>query len=351
VVCFNLPFDLSRLATSWTETRGGRTRRQRQGSSFAGGFTLRYFEHDGRPNRYRPELQIKTIDSKRALKRWNVPHKLEDQDRDVDGLPFRGHLLDLRTAAFALTDKGHTLESACAAFDVPYVKRNVEHGEITPEHIDYCREDVAGTAKLYEAIAAEYRRRPIDLQITKAYSPASIGKAYLRAMGVKPRLQLQPDFPRDVLGWAMCAYHGGRAECRIRRVQVPVAYLDFLSMYPTVTALIGLWRFVTARRIEVKGTTDEVRALLERVGVEDCLNPATWKPLPALVQIRPRGDVLPVRARYGTERSWGIGSNPLHSDEPLWYALPDVIASQLITGRPPEIIRALKLVSVGQQRD
>jgi hypothetical protein len=35
-------------------------------------------------------------------------------------LPFRGHLLDLRTIAFALTDKGHTLESACEAFGVSY---------------------------------------------------------------------------------------------------------------------------------------------------------------------------------------------------------------------------------------
>ena len=199
VVCFNLPFDLSRLAIDWTETRGGKTRSQRQASSFEGGFTLRYFLHDGKPNRYRPELRIKTIDSKRALKQFSAPHEIEDSERDADGLPFRGHLLDLRTIAFALTDRGHTLESACAAFDVPYRKRDVEHGRITPEYIDYCREDVAATAKLFEAISAEYRRHPIKLQITKAFSPASIGKAYLKAMGVKPRLERQPTSPATCL--------------------------------------------------------------------------------------------------------------------------------------------------------
>jgi hypothetical protein len=105
VVCFNLPFDLSRIATGWTETLGGKTRRQRSESSFNGGFTLRYFEHNGKPNRFRPELQVKTIDSKRALKRFNVPHKIENRNRDAEGKPFRGHLLDLRTIAFALTDR------------------------------------------------------------------------------------------------------------------------------------------------------------------------------------------------------------------------------------------------------
>jgi hypothetical protein len=436
VVCFNYPFDLSRLAIGWTKTRGGRTRGQRQASSFEGGFTLRYFENpwllavavlhelpvdevaagagvstatveracagkltgDGskaeraklvtyavehvcshlqnvdieppianatllrkyldqqntppgyKPNRYRPELRIKTIDSKRALKQFSAPHEIEDSEREADDLPFRGHLLDLRTIAFALTDRGHTLESACAAFGVPYKKRKVEHGKITHEYIDYCREDVAATAKLYEAIAAEYRRHPIDLQITKAYSPAAIGKAYLKAMGVKPRLERQPDFPRNVLGWSMCAYYGGRAECRIRRVPVPVVYLDFLSMYPTVNVLMGLSRHVTAARIEVEDATDEIRRLVDRFTVEDCLKPETWKQFVGLVQIKPAGDALPVRARYGDTRSWGIGSSPLHTDEPQWYALPDVVASKLITGRAPEIVRALRLIPLGRQR-
>ncbi|MGZ4804660.1 MAG: hypothetical protein ACXV9P_18820, partial [Acidimicrobiia bacterium] len=204
--------------------------------------------------------------------------------------------------------------------------------------------------KLYEAISGEYRRHPIDLQMTKAFSPASIGKAYLDAMGIRPRLERQPDFARDVLGHAMTAYFGGRAECRIRRVSVPVVYLDFLSMYPTVNSLMGLWGHVIAARIEVEDATGHVRALVDRVGVEDCLDPTLWGELPALVQIKPGGDVLPVRARYGNGRSWGIGSNPLDSEEPLWYALPDVIASKLTTGRAPEIVRALALKPVGRQR-
>ena len=373
VVAFNFPFDASRFAVSHAETRGGRTRRQQQASSFQGGFTLRYHEWNGKPNRFKPELRIKTIDSKRALKQFSSPAEIEDHDLTENGLPFRGNLLDLRTAAFALTDRGHTLESACEAFGVtyfdvlgetgcerrriprkdwrePYRKQETEHGKITAEYTDYCRDDVSATVRLYEAISAEYRKHPISLQITKAYSAASIGKGYNNAGNVRPRLKLQPDFPRDTLGYAMVAYSGGRAECHLRRVPMPVIYTDFLSMYNTVNSLMGLWWYVIAQRIDMQDATDEIRALVERVTVEDCLDPALWRELPALVQIMPAGDVLPDRARYDSSRTWSIGSNPFYSDEPLWYALPDVIASKIITGRTPEIIQARKLVAVGRQR-
>ena len=74
----------------------------------------------------------------------------------------------------------------------------------------------------------------MKLQASRAYSPATIGKAYLREMGVRsPAKRVDP----EILGYGMSAYYGGRAECRIRRTPVPVVYCDFLSMYPTVCAL------------------------------------------------------------------------------------------------------------------
>lgn len=101
-----------------------------------------------------------------------------------------------------------------------------EHGVITPEYIDYCRHDVRATWELWQKLRAEYERHPIALQATKAYSPASIGKAYLRAMNVRvPELRCAPDVqlsPAAVFGAAMQSYFGGRSECRIRRQPVPV---------------------------------------------------------------------------------------------------------------------------------
>ena len=196
---------------------------------------------------------------------------------------------------------------------------------------------------------------PLDLPPTKAYSTASIGKAYLDAMGIRPpRLRPEPSLglsAEAVSGAAMQGYFGGRTECRIRRLPVPVAYLDFLSQYPTVNALMGLWRYLTARELQVVDTTDEVGTFLNDVTLDSLFRPETWNRLPALVQVIADGDVLPVRGRWNfTEQSWQIGVNPLTSSQPLWYTLPDVAASKLMTGRTPKVVRALRLTPLGRQR-
>src|SRR5262250_2571579 len=92
---------------------------------------------------------------------------------------FRGHFLDLRTLAFALTDKGYTLKAACEDFGVEHKKQVVKrHGVVTKRYIDYNRRDVLATSELAVKLLEEYDKHPINLQATKAYSPASIRKAY-----------------------------------------------------------------------------------------------------------------------------------------------------------------------------
>lgn len=166
IVGFNLPFDLSRIAVAAAPARG----------RYAGGFSLRFWERE----RFRPRIVIKTIDSKRHLIAFTAP--------DGDDPHDQGNFVDLRTLAFALTDRGHTLESACAAFGVTFRKRAVVHGAVTTGHIHYCREDVAATAQLNRAAVADLRTHPVELGAGAAFSPASLGKAYLRAMDIRPIL-------------------------------------------------------------------------------------------------------------------------------------------------------------------
>ena len=243
IVGFNLPFDFSRLAVRFGKTRDKR---------FAGGFSLVLWDYakDGRriENKYRPRIAIKHIDSKRALKGFTsardpdpvdlIPLGSEIGEGDK-GAPFRGHFLDLRTLAFVLTDRGHTLESACKAFGVEQSKGTVDRpGVVTSDYIDYNRRDVAATAGLAFKLLDEYDRFDVDLQETQAYSPASLGKAHLRQMRVAPILDRQPNFPKRYLGYAESAFFGGRTSAHIRKVPVPVVYADFLSMYPTVNSLM-----------------------------------------------------------------------------------------------------------------
>jgi hypothetical protein len=348
VVGFNLPFDISRLAVNWGEARG----------RFTGGFsfTLHDYEKNGarrHENHYRSRVAVHTINAKAAFIGFDAPREIDTSDRipedAANGKPdknyrFRGHFLDLRTLAFSHTDESHSLESACDKFGVPYTKRDVQHGDITSDYIEYCREDVQATGRLCEALLSEHSHYDINLQPTRAYSPASIGKAHMQSMRVKPMLERAPDFSTDVLGYAMTAYYGGRAECRIRRQPIPVVYTDFLSMYATVCTLMKLWSLMTTDRVQaVETDPGEIERWVGSLDGDALLEPGHWPYLRVLVQIQPDGDILPVRARYGDTQSYGIGVNRYTTPGPQWYALPDVAASALLTGRPARVLRVLRI--------
>jgi hypothetical protein len=376
LVTFNAPFDLSRIALGAVASRPPRPRKltpkqraarvQRSARRRAtwSGISLQLFERE----QFRFRVVIKSLDSKRALKVFTRPGEIDAEDRldleptdppgdfdldDDEGKPkpaFSGHLLDLRTLAFALTNTGHTLDSAGRTFAIAHPKTDApEHGLISVEHVDYCRADVRATAELFEKSMAAFARHPVELQATKAYSPASLAKAYLRAMEVQPVLDRQPDFDPHVLGWAMSAFYGGRAEVRHRRQSLPCRLVDFTSMYPTIVARMGLWGLLTAERIEIVWDTDRLQALLDRVAITRDVPPEVWEQLVGLGQVLPDGDVLPIRAPYGEAESHTIGINHAHFDAPKWYALPDLAASAVITGRAPRLLRGLRLVGSGQQ--
>src|SRR5262249_9112794 len=114
---------------------------------------------------------------------------------------------------------------------------------------------------------------PIDLRPDRAYSPASIGKAYLRAMGIVEPMRKFKDLPPKIHGIAMAAYYGGRAEYRIRRWPVPVVPVDLTSEYPSVDALLGIWDVLTAARLTTGDPTKDVRALLSNITLDDLFRP------------------------------------------------------------------------------
>ncbi len=345
IVGYNLAFDLTRLAVGVGESRH---------PMFLGGFSVAMFEweHQGRryENGHRPRFRMKVLDSKRTLlgvgrRRGARP---EERQQPLEAL---GRLLDLKHLVFALTDKHLSLAKAAQAFGIQAGKLGTEqHGVVTEEYIDYNRRDVEVSAGLLEAVRAEWDRHPLALSPDKVMSPAGLGKGYLRALGVTPPSRKFGDIGPDILGAWETAYYGGRTEVKVRRESVPVVYLDFLSMYPTVNALLGLWRMLTAERLKLQSATAEVRELVSSVTLEQCFAREFWGELRFVAKIRPQGDILPVRAAYGpTDDNFTIGLNPLWSDVPVWVAGPDLVASRLLTGRPPEILEAVRFVPVGQE--
>jgi len=338
VVGFNLPFDLSRLAIGVSHGRG----RNRGGFSFIlspGNASKGYTER-----RHRPRLTITHVNAFRSRIAFSVP-------LDAPATDWVGDFVDLRTLTYALSGIGYGLDAACRAWGIDGKDHVEEHGTITPAYIDYCRQDVRATAELYLAASRELADFGLPITPTSTFSSASLSKATLQALGVDPittRLGLSP----ELLGIAMSAFYGGRAECHIRKTALPVRLVDFRSTYPTLFALLNLWPLYTAERWDIGDDTDAVNAireLLTKVTVERCFDPAFWPHLVGYALIQPDGDVLPVRARYSPDKpSYNIGINPLTSRTPLWYALPDLAASVLATGRVPNILRVITLAPVGQ---
>ena len=186
--------------------------------------------------------------------------------------------------------------------------------------------------------------------MTGIYSAASLGKQALSQLNIKPFMQQTPDFPPKILGKLMSAYHGGRCECRIRKTPIKVTVLDIFSTYPTVTLLFGLWEVVIADKIQYVDDTENIQRLIDEFTFEDALNRDFWKLLNVLVEIESDGDILPVRAKYADEDgTFNIGVNRIKSNDPLYYFLPDILASKLLTGKSPKIKRAIRFIHKGIQ--
>ena len=304
IVGFNLSFDISRIAVRWTTARNG-------GFSFI----LSQMSQKEIENIDRPRIRIAPLNGVVERIELTAVHRKNEQHKWR-----RGRFLDLHTLAFALTDNSHSLASAIQAFgSKPEKMEHEPTGRITEKEINYARQDVRATLGLLNALKHEYDLHPIALPPDRAYSPASIGKAYLRAMGIVEPMRKFKDIPPKIHGIAMAAYYGGRAECRIRRWPVPVVPVDLTSEYPSVDALLGIWDVLTAARLKTRDATGEVRALLAKVTLNELFRPAFWKQLNFYARIVPEGDILPVRSLYDCKSgTCNIGLNALHWKQPMW---------------------------------
>jgi hypothetical protein len=327
IMGFNLPFDISRVATAYTYAK----------ASMRGGFSFTLAEA-------RPNVRVKHLSLRAAF----IDFAGKRGDRmDAE----RGFFVDVKTLAAALTSGSHSLASLTRLLGVtPKSPLDDYGGPLTPEMVRYGMNDVQLTWECYAALAAKFQAYGLeDADVCDLYSEASLGKMFLRAMGIKPWREAQPNFPPALIGQIMSGYYGGRAEVHIRREITPVIHCDFLSMYPTVCTLMGLWRFVIAEGIEPNDATEEVRRFVAECAPENLRRPETWRQLHCIVQVKPDDDIFPVRAHYGGSEGASIGVNRLTSDEPLWFTLADVLAAKTLAGKSPQIVSAIRFAPLKPQ--
>ena len=344
VIGFNLPFDLARIAEGHSKARG----------KMRPGFSL----ETAPKGQKGPRIRIKHI-SRACLMEFSgagqrVPRgqKKRATKHKIKVPLLRPAFVDVSTLAHALLSRIFTLGKLAEFLNTPHQKLGTdEHGKtLTVEYLDYAVQDVQVTWECFVELRKRFEIHKLaQTPIHRVYSEASIGKGYLREIGVRGWREMQPDFPPALVGKIMSTYFGGRTEVRQRRAITQVLYCDFTSMYPSVSTLMGLWPFVIAKGMTWRDATAETREFINRVTLADLRKRETWCRFHVIVQIEPEGDVLPVRAKYEYEplpsddrrAHYTIGLNHLTSDRPLWYALPDVVASKLLNGRTPKILKAI----------
>jgi hypothetical protein len=347
IVAFNAPWDISRLSVGH-KTAGNR------------GWTLVLSERVSRKtgevefNPERPCIRVTSKDSKSAFFSLTKPFRPEEWPLYKVGKKTRivCRVLDLHTLGWALFNEQYSLKTACKELETKNQKWE-DHdpsGTVTIEELEYGRQDVRCTVDVLNALKQEFDKHPIDLHPDKAVSPASIGKAYLKAMGIIPPIKKFAVSNR-IQGIASQAYFGGRAECRIRNTPLPVVLTDFSSQYPTINSLLGNPEVLIAESLSFEDATADVKALVDKITLHDCFKPSYWKKMKFFARIRPEEDVLPVRAEYNDDGiTKNIGINYFTSKEPIWLSGPDVIASKLLAGRVPRIEKAIRMVAHGRQK-
>jgi hypothetical protein len=341
IVGFNLPFDLSRLALDWELAENG-------GWSLILSQWRNPETSQVRANKFFPRIVINALNSKTAIiYSTRAPLSEPGKTGKRTKLWPVARFLDLRTLLWALQNKSYSLRTACEEFCTHGKLDHEPTGRVDLEEIEYCRQDLRATVGLLNAAKKEFDLHPIDPGPDRMFSPASLAKSYLEKLGIAyPSQKVRhADYPYGIF---MQSYFGGRAECRIRQWEVPVCLVDFMSQYPTVNELLDNCSVLIAQSVQFPDATNEVRELLSRITLDDCFRRDLWPEFKFFALVHPEDDILPVRTVYnGTTQN--IGINYLTSKEPIWFAGPDVIASILLTGKVPRIVKAIKVVPQGRQ--
>ncbi len=178
VIGFNLPFDISRIALSHGAAK----------TTMQGGFSFRLSSWKSEPR-----VRVKHLSAVAALIDFAKPFKQlrgkGSRNRDIDVPHNSGCFIDVKTIAAALLSKRFKLETLAVFLGTTPKEQIEEHGgPITFQYLDYARGDVQTTWECYQKLAGIYRGFGLSTPLHRILSEASIGKALLREMNIRPLL-------------------------------------------------------------------------------------------------------------------------------------------------------------------
>jgi hypothetical protein len=347
VVAYDAPFQISRIAVKWNKSS-----KRRRAFSFY--FRLFKDKRTGtiRPSGFEPGISVESLDAAKAIYR---PIKYMSQAGDAEKEDEQGfsnvHVRDLKTLTAVPTGESCTFPTACDIFGVPTSKARKPVSRVTKPAVEHLLKDVIGELELLNSLQQEVARHPVHLVPERCYSSATLAKGYFSAMGIKPP-QVKFKIPDAINGIAMNSFFAGRAECNIRRIPLPVSYIDFHAQFPAISALLNCREILCAESLDFVDSTAEARSLVENVTLDDCFQPALWKQhLRWFALVEPCEDVVPMRAKFAKrdDSDPTLGWNFLTSKQPVWLTGPDAVAAKLMTGKPIKILKAIKVIPQGVQ--
>lgn len=344
VIGHNLPYDVSRIASGHGRIGGG-DRRMHGGVSFA---------FPGTEQR----VQVKRNGPRSAFIRLALPEGSSEEKRNRaaggDLADHRGYFVDTATIGGTLFGRKLPLKRLAELLGTEHRKTEADlGGTVTRGLLAYATTDVQVTWECYVALRDRYAALGLaKTPLWHIHSEAGIGKANLREMNLRPWRTQQPNFPAGVLAAILETYYGGRVECGVRAMSVPGVLVDFASQYPTVSTLMGLWRYHVASGIAaLEEDPASVQAMLDAVSVERVLEREFWPTLDAIVLVDPAGTRLPTRAQFqghgrtkararAKTRNVALAVHRGHLAQ--WWTLADAVSSVLETGRAPRVLRVLR---------
>jgi hypothetical protein len=322
VIFFNAAFDISRISIGYVPAR----------KNMRGGFVFILSKQ-----RKFPRIRIKKLNGS--------AHIIEFERTQYSRK--KGFFIDTMVLSQIMTDsKSISLKKACERYNKFHKKLDVDgYDKINETFLDYAIGDILATGELFIRLKEEYDRFELDLPIHKVFSSASIGKGALTHLGIFPN----SDLKADTYGKVLAAYFGGRCQVGIRHTPTLVTVLDFVSLYPSLNILLKFFDMMTSEHIEVQDDTANVKKLLDSINtIDDLRNPEIWKSFCVVCEILPEKDILPIRGKFDNE-NFSVAVSSVSSKETMYYGLPSIISSKLLTGRTPEIKSALRFTGKGKQ--
>ena len=350
IVTYDAPREISRIAIKWNKST-----KIRRGFSFY--FRMFWDKKTGkmRPSGYEPGISIESIDAAKAIYRairykFHEDDAQQEEEQEEDKKLSNVHILDLKTLTSVLTGEVYSFPTACDIFGAPASRQRKSYSRVTKPLIERLLRDVTAELELLNRLTGEFEKHPVDLLPDHCYSPATLAKSYLSAMGIKTP-QEKFKIPDRINGIAAQASAGGRAECMNRRTPVPVTYVDFHAQFASVSKLLNCREILCAESLEFPDFTSGAGQILEHASLDDCSRPAFWKKLRWYALVEPRDDVVPIKAKFGqrADADPTLAWNFLTSKQPIWLTGPDVIAAKLMTGKPLKILQAINIVPLGVQ--